>query len=175
MKINRSPSIEVWRQAKQLYIAKRFLTVNHQGYKTCFSTVEFTEIVSVDSGLCTRISSGLDFQILTDTSQIAFKISEYPLEKNEQYIFIRKIDEDYNEEVVDNFEYCGIDIRDMFNSNSWITNYGVPYDLKPENYTQYGLLRDISSIKLWLSKRDSDDFIELLENNFSLWAVWRKI
>lgn len=160
---------------RKIYISERFIIKDNPGYQNRLNSLEFNEIVSADSELCKRRYSDLDFMEFPSTSKLDIDLSAYSLKIYEQYICIEEINKDFKEETIINFEFCGIDVMDKFNTNSWITNYGIPYDLSGFNYTQYGLMKDISSVSKWLSKRNSDKtFLELAQNEFKLVAVWRK-
>lgn len=160
---------------KRIYIANRFQVKYNPGYESRFNSFNFEEIVTIDSELCKRRESVLDFNGVIQSPQMTFDLSAYPLGKSDQYIYTEEIVTKIYSYNITSFEYCGIDVVDKYHSNSWITNYGVPYDLDENAYTKYGLMRDILSVEKWLTKRISEKRYKELElNEFELVAVWRK-
>ncbi len=160
----------------KMYIANRFKVNENSGYEVRFNSLKFDEIVTADSELCKKRESDLDCNEISQSPQIAIELATYNLGENEQYIYTEVITTQFYSNNIISFEYCGIDVVDKFHSNSWITNYGISYDLDKNAYTKYGLMRDILSVKKWLRKRISEEKYKELElTEFKLIAVWRKI
>lgn len=159
-----------------IYIANRFKVDDNPGYEKRFISFKIDEIVTADSELCKRRESELDFNGINRCPQTTFELSAYPIGINEQYIYTEEISENFSSVNITSFVYCGIDVIDKYRSNSWLTNYGIPYDLDKNEYTMYGLMKDIISVEKWLAKRSSEKrYNELELNEFKLVAVWRKI
>lgn len=162
-------------KTKEIYIADRFFVKKNPGYETILNSLNFNEIVTVDSELCRRRHSKLDFEDAFEYSLVNSEFFAFPLNYNEQYIYIEEITNDFQLKTDIDFVYCGLDMIDKYSSNSWITNYGISYDLDKDAYTQYGLLDDLSWVEKWLTKRMKEKGYEELQlSEFTLIAVWRK-
>ncbi|XMB71679.1 hypothetical protein RJI07_06095 [Mycoplasmatota bacterium WC30] len=163
------------------YIANRFFPANNRGYADFGKNNDIIEIVTLDSIICKIRYFDIfsDAYISTDLyigKLFGYEeIKKFDLKENEQIIRYCKMSEKSNVSItVADFEFCGYDILDYYEDNSYITNYGIEYNFQYDLYTIYGLLKTLDNVKKWLKLNEHQDS-GLQNKEYVICAVWRQI
>ena len=156
------------------YIAKRFFLSSHSDFQHGEITKRITEIVTMDSILCKERYFDLLTNEYIGKKESYSKIVKFLYANDEQILKCSDVNSESLIEQDNEFEFCGYDILDKFDENSWITNMGIDYDNEHYVYTKYGLLNSIESAFKWISD-NKNMYQELRLGEYKIHAVWRKI
>ena len=156
-------------------IRKRFQIIDDRNYFT-EAKIEnhFSEIVTLDFILCELKHTDNDSNDYIANIKTYEDILKYRYTDKEQIIRSLAVNEEISNHFDNGFIFCGYDIMDYFDSNSWVTNCGIKYDFDKYNYTEFGLLKTYEETLKWiLDHRDDDQ--ELLNGEYTIYAIWRLI
>ena len=155
------------------YIAERFLLSENKYYHHGLKTEHFSEIVSMDSILCKERYFDLNTNEYIGRRESYDEITHFKYTRKEQIIKCLKVEKSHVLEECDEFEFCGYDILDYYEENSWITNYDIDYDINRNIYTKYGLLDSIENVFTFIEeyKIKNQNF---QNEEYCIFAVWRK-
>lgn len=157
----------------RFFIANRFILSEDKEYKTLYSAF-FGEIVTLDSILCKKRffdpPSHKYIGMMDDDQKTLY----FPLSQNEQLIKFVEVKTETFFDTQNEFEFCGFDIMDYFEDNSWLTGYCIQYDNNIQMFTKYGLLNSFRNALKWVF--DHSQVSRELENGeYKIFAVWRKL
>lgn len=156
----------------KFFIATRFFLSEEKEYKTLYSAF-FGEIVTMDSILCKkRFFDPISHEYVGIMNDYQ-KIQNFPLAQNEQLIKFMEVKAEIPFDNEDEFEFCGFDIMDYFEDNSWLTGYGIRYENNDPKYTKYGLLESFSDSLKWAADH-AQTSRELENGEYKIFVVWRK-
>lgn len=156
----------------KFFIASRFFLSKEKEYKTLYSAF-FGEIVTLDSILCKKRFFDAPSHEFVGIMDDFPKIRNFPIAQNEQLIKFLEVKTEISFNNEDEFEFCGFDIMDYFEENSWLTGYGIKYEIKGPKYTKYGLLGSFSDSLKWVADHAKTSR-ELENGEYKIFAVWRK-
>ncbi len=158
----------------KFYIAERFYLSENRDYKIIDRHITDNEIVTMDNALCKRRLFDIGTKEYIGEVLNYKDISKYNITIDEQIIKYSHVSEDIVNVKNQDFEFCGYDILDSFGENSWVTNYGIQYDVSNNNYTKFGLLRSYKDALKWLNENQKLND-QLIASECKILAVWRRV
>lgn len=155
------------------HIAKRWLLEEHPRYLQWSKAFMFSEIVTMDSILCQKevfFIDPRDYHAFDYAFKASIEATEY---QYFQLIKFLRTEREVDLKNDNNFEFCGYDVQDYFDTNSWITNCAIEYEPKTYSFSKYGLLSSFSEAIKWIS--DHKHLSQDLEEGYIIYAIWRKL